>query len=276
MDRLTVGQMARINNVSEQTLRLYDRMGLLSPQCVGNANGYRYYTITQSARLDMIQHMKSMGMSLKQIKEQLDTQDVSVIERLLSMQLENLSTQIEELTRTRKAVERSLTNYQRYHASPRDGTILTEFIPKRKIYRYDSGINFYDYDMETYESILRELKKHILLNRLPMAYFCNAGTLWRQELLDKREFISTEMFIFVDDDFDAGTATEIISAGTYLCIYCDSFHKEKEYAHRLLDHARDQGYSIAGDYICEVIAELPVFVNNERGMFIKMQVPIKF
>lgn len=28
---LTIGQMAHLNNISEQTLRLYDKMGLLSP-----------------------------------------------------------------------------------------------------------------------------------------------------------------------------------------------------------------------------------------------------
>ncbi|HBR01863.1 MAG TPA: MerR family transcriptional regulator, partial [Ruminiclostridium sp.] len=31
-----------------------------------------------------------------------------------------------------------------------------------------------------------------------------------------------------------------------------------------------------GDYICEVVAELPVFPENERNMFIKLQIPIEF
>ena len=31
MDKLTIGKMAKINGVSEQTLRLYDRMGLVEP-----------------------------------------------------------------------------------------------------------------------------------------------------------------------------------------------------------------------------------------------------
>ena len=34
-------------------------------------NGYRYYDIRQSAQLDMIQHMKALGMSLKDIREQM-------------------------------------------------------------------------------------------------------------------------------------------------------------------------------------------------------------
>ena len=40
--------------------------------CTGTLKiGYRYYDIRQSAQLDMIQHMKALGMSLKDIREQL-------------------------------------------------------------------------------------------------------------------------------------------------------------------------------------------------------------
>ena len=52
MQLLTIGQMARLNHVSEQTLRLYDNIGLFSPSHRGE-NGYRYYDIKQSAVLDI-------------------------------------------------------------------------------------------------------------------------------------------------------------------------------------------------------------------------------
>ena len=62
MERLTIGQMAKLNQVSEQTLRLYDKEGLLVPCHRGGDNNYRYYDIKQGAILDMIQYMKSLGM----------------------------------------------------------------------------------------------------------------------------------------------------------------------------------------------------------------------
>ena len=80
MDMLTIGKMAKLNNISDQTLRLYDRIGLLKPYYIDEQTGYRYYNIKQCARLDMIQYMKELGMSLKQIKEHLDCQDISVIQ----------------------------------------------------------------------------------------------------------------------------------------------------------------------------------------------------
>lgn len=95
MKPLTVGQMARMNHVSEQTLRLYDKMGLLSPISRGDENGYRYYSIRQSAILGTIQYLKSLGMSLKEIQELQNEQDFSFFCRLLESRDSCISEQIQ-------------------------------------------------------------------------------------------------------------------------------------------------------------------------------------
>ena len=38
MKRYTIGKMAKLNNVTEQTLRLYDKMGLFKPAYVDEHN----------------------------------------------------------------------------------------------------------------------------------------------------------------------------------------------------------------------------------------------
>lgn len=67
MERLSIGKMTKLNHISEQTLRLYDRLGLLKPEMVDESNGYRYYDVKQSAQLDMIQYMKELGMPLRRL-----------------------------------------------------------------------------------------------------------------------------------------------------------------------------------------------------------------
>lgn len=276
MEKLTIGEMAKLNHISEQTLRLYDKMGLLQPYLTDKKNKYRYYNIKQSARLDMIQHMKSLGMSLKSIKEQLDQTDFSLIKSILTRKNDSIDTQIKELSYQKRAIQRTIESYDRYANSPPDGTILVEYISKRFIYSVDVGINFYDYDIEVYEKILREFKKNLTTNNLPQIYFCNAGTILRQDNFKNRKFISTEVFVFVDNEDITANLISTIPSNTYLCIYCNKFDKEKEYATRLLDTAMEKGYTIVGDYICEVLTDLPIFESNERGMFLRLQVPIKF
>lgn len=55
-----------------QTLRYYDKMGLLTPMIIDEQSRYRYYHINQCARLDMIHYMKCIGMSLENIITQFD------------------------------------------------------------------------------------------------------------------------------------------------------------------------------------------------------------
>ena len=70
----------------------------------------------------------------------------------------------------------------------------------------------------------------------------------------------------------------MIPTGTFASIYFDSFsfYKEKKYADILLEHIEQNNYSIVGDYICEVVAELPIFPQNQRNMFVRLQIPIEF
>lgn len=278
IDLISIGRMAKLNNISAQALRLYDRIGLLEPYYIDKQTGYRYYHIKQCARLDMIQYMKELGMSLKQIKEHLDRHDMGVIQEVLKCQKQLIDKGIKELKHKRKAIVRSINNYQRYTLSPKNGLIVMEQLDQRKIYCYSCGVNIYEHELDTYEYILRELKSHILLHNLPMIYFCNVGSIIRKDMLKSRKLVSHEIFLFVDDDFEADEGIETIPAGTFACVYFDgfSFNKEKKYAEILLKHIRQNNYEIVGDYLCEVVAELPIFPQNERNMFIRLQIPIKF
>jgi effector-binding domain-containing protein len=94
--------------------------------------------------------------------------------------------------------------------------------------------------------------------------------------LEQHNFYSSEIFVLVDREFVSDKLTVSIPSNTYLCIYCNKFEKEKEYIERLLKVVKEKGYVIIGDYICEVIAEFPLLERKERGMFLRLQIPIKF
>ena len=148
MKKLSIGQMARLNGVSEQALRLYDKEGLFSPLHRDAENGYRYYDIRQSAQLDMIQRMKALGMSLKDIKKQLKHFDPDMLKDILYRNLDEIDDRSRELMYQRKAIERTLESYEWYENAPPDGAIVLEYIPRRLTYMTDSGVNFYDYGID--------------------------------------------------------------------------------------------------------------------------------
>ena len=83
-------------------------------------------------------------------------------------------------------------------------------------------------------------------------------------------------FIFVNEHFPLKEKVEKLESGMYACIYLDDFMDEKEYAKRLLDYCEKNHYEIIGDYICEVLIELTFFNQNNRSMYLRLQVPIAF
>lgn len=275
MEKLRIGQMAALNFVSVQTLRHYEEIGLLVPDEVDGATGYRYYDIRQSARLDMIQYLKAMGMSLNQIKEQLDKQDLEVIKHLLTEHRGWLEKQMAEYRLKHQAVQRCLHNFERYASARTRGGHSLQQLPDRRIFCHDGGIDIYQHNLATYEAILRELKKQVMLQHVPMVYFCNVGSLVRYEDLKNRRFVSTEIFVFIEDDHLLQEHLEIIPGGLYYCAYCERFEAEKDCADQMFCELKAKGYEIAGDYICEVVTEFPVIPQHDRNMFIKLQVPVR-
>lgn len=276
MKYFTVGEMARLNCISEQTLRLYDKMGLLSPCYRDGNNKYRYYDIKQCAILDIIQYMKSLGMQLKEIKYQLDNKNIDIIENFLCQRHSQIRDEIQTLKSQMRGIERTVESLKRYRTSPPVGIIILEYIEKRQMYYVDSGINIYDYDIETYEKILRDLRYSLMADELPQIYFCNAGMILRKKDLLEGKFYSTEAFVFIDEEYMLDKNSITIPGNYYLSIFCNDFYKEKEYVCRLMDEIKQKGYDICGDYLCESIADIPAISTNERGMHLRLQIPIRF
>lgn len=275
-NNLSIGEMAKLNNTTIPTLRLYDSLGLLTPVRVDPNSHYRYYDIKQCARFDMIQYMKELGMELKEIQAVLASEDIRKIETILIRKREQTVQAIEQLKIQRDAIDRAINSIERYSKSPGRGTLTLEYIPVRKIYAMDTDLNFYEHGIHLYEIILKQLKQKLLEHNIPQVYYCNAGTLLKQQDFEALHFVSHKIFVFVDQHFPLPQEMETIENNMYACIYLDDFDQETQGAKRLLEYCQEQNYHICGDYICEVLTELNVFDCEKRSMFLRLQVPVEF
>jgi len=64
----TIGEFARMAQVSRRQLRHWDEIGLLQPAKVDPKTGYRYYSATQLTTLNRVVALKELGLSLDQIQ----------------------------------------------------------------------------------------------------------------------------------------------------------------------------------------------------------------
>ena len=156
---MKIGEMARFNRVSISTLRLYDKVGILKPCHTDPETNYRYYSIHQKARLDMIQYMKELGMSLGEIREILEKGDIQLIESTLISKKRQVKEEIAQMELRLGAISRAIESVERFRKAPDCGMITVEYIPHRTIYVMHTDINFYDHDISVYEEILEELKE---------------------------------------------------------------------------------------------------------------------
>ena len=274
---LPIGKMAQINHISIPTLRLYDKMGLLKPTVINEETGYRYYDIRQNARLDMIAYMKELGMSLAEIKDILEKEDITLIEEILVQKNEQLHRQMAELKNRHDAVERVITGIERYRKSPGTGTISLEYIDQRYTWGIPCSENFYEKDISSFEMVLSELRDALISREFPQIHTYNIGTTITREDFINGRFTAGDVFIFSDRHlYDVQKDSRIVESGMYACIYSDDYDREPEYAEQLLEFCRERDYTISGDYICEVMTEFNFFDIGKRSMFMRLQVPVSF
>ncbi len=107
MPTMTIGRLAREAGVNIDTIRYYERNGLI-PEPARRASGYREYGATDVARLRFILRAKELGFTLAEIGELLSLsadRDVRGVKRRAENRLEQVEHKIQELQRVRRGLK---------------------------------------------------------------------------------------------------------------------------------------------------------------------------
>ena len=112
MEKLSTGELARRANVHIETIRYYERRGLLK-EPRRNRSGHRQYSAEAVRRMEFIKRFQSLGFSLNDIQEILELK-ISPESTCADMQLRvteklaDVDRRIGELDRIRDALTRLL------------------------------------------------------------------------------------------------------------------------------------------------------------------------
>jgi DNA-binding transcriptional MerR regulator len=101
-DRLRIGEAAKLVGVTPKAVRHYEKMGLLPP-AERSGSGYRLYSANDLLRLNRIKQLRSLGLSLRQVRSVLGEGDgeLSLKTALgaLRVQVDSEMTRLEERRR---------------------------------------------------------------------------------------------------------------------------------------------------------------------------------
>ncbi len=121
---LRSGQLASLAGVSTDTLRHYERMGLLSSQRA--SNGYREYPPEALSRVRLIQHSLSVGFALDELATFLKVRDeggspCKQVRALVAKKLEDLEGRIRALRELRDGLRAMLKDWDARLAGTHNG-----------------------------------------------------------------------------------------------------------------------------------------------------------
>jgi Cu(I)-responsive transcriptional regulator len=103
MHSMGIGTLAKRAGVSIDTVRYYERGGLLSPK-TRLASGYRRYSELEVARLRFIRRAQALGFTLKEVRELLalsKQRDVARVKRTAQEKLHDVEQRISHVERVR-------------------------------------------------------------------------------------------------------------------------------------------------------------------------------
>ncbi|MFJ8083582.1 MerR family transcriptional regulator [Streptomyces sp. NPDC096205] len=117
-DLLTIGAFAARARLSAKALRLYDRLGLLAPDRVDPATGYRYYRAAQVERARLVALLRQLDMPLARIAEVADAEGDEAAALLAAYWAD---------VEARFAAQRTLAEYLRGRLSGRSSEMYGKF-----------------------------------------------------------------------------------------------------------------------------------------------------
>ena len=107
---LTTSQLANSAGVNVETLRYYERRGLL-PEPPRRASGYRQYSQDDVARIQFIKRAKELGFTLQEVQELLNLRvdpdtPCAMVKRRADLKIIDIEEKLRSLKRIKKALNK--------------------------------------------------------------------------------------------------------------------------------------------------------------------------
>jgi DNA-binding transcriptional MerR regulator len=108
---MRIGTLAAKSGLSRDTIRYYEKRGLLGD--VGKNNAYKSYTARSLRRLELIKTAKNMGFTLSEIGEVMDAWEgealnIATKTQLLTQKLAQVHAKFEDMARLQTALQEIL------------------------------------------------------------------------------------------------------------------------------------------------------------------------
>ena len=127
-----IGEFSKVSNVTVRALHHYEELGILLPEKIDDKTNYHYYSAHQLAKVNKIKMLQQIGLSLKEIKDVLQSDDMKVLESYYDIRESEIQKELDKLKKNQAIVKV-------FKEKMKEGRYLEKYnvdirhIPKRKV-----------------------------------------------------------------------------------------------------------------------------------------------
>lgn len=216
----SVGEAAKAVHTTSETLRHYDRIGLVKPSKKDEWTNYRYYTKQDIVRLNTVRALQLMDLPLQEIKKVLEYDDLEKIVDFLVQAEKKADEKIAALQYSKSKIQLAKADYERKLQGQQkfNGTFLKD-CPERVILLSDTLEvptldNLWNYLSHFYDKVTPAFKEQFFFEDLAGIYTENGVS---------RLFAVCIRYGEID-------GLKVLPKGKYLCTSCTEENREQVFS----------------------------------------------
>ncbi len=267
-DKFLIGELAKMFNVSTDTLRHYDKMNLLKPEHDGE-NNYRYYDVSSMFKLSRILFLKNLDISLSEIEDYMKNKNADRLFNMLKKKNDAVDLKIQQLTNLKHKINSKLDLFE-YAKTKLDKITVTTLKPRRGIFLKTYGLE----DSAEVKEIFKR-SDHFL----KMSSWLVEGVVYTS--IPKSDmllgiFNDYRYFIEVDStDLENDAQLVLLPKSLYACLTVIGPYEDLVNHYRtLVDWIDTNNYEIAGDSIENNIVDSD-YSDSSDEFITEIQIPIR-
>lgn len=273
-NRYKISEIAKIFNISRQTLIFYHKKNILVPNIIDEENGYRYYSNEQIWDLFFLLTLKKAGFSLEEIKRYVEIKNSDESIMFLENKINEIDKKISELKKSKKTILKKLENIRDFSStSTKEEEFKIEEIENIRWYSIDMKDETDEVEMATnYEKLNSFAKKYSIddVEYITMTEIKNIESV----KVDGGIVPVKKVGIVIPKNMVIEKSEELMLGKVISIKYNNPYSNLVKTYQNLKSYIVKNGYTTY-DYAIEIAHELTISTEKGIGGILKIVVPIK-
>lgn len=280
--RFKIGDLSRLFHIGHDSIRYYEKVGLLHPRR-DPSNNYRYYTIDDVRSMNTIRELLDLGFSTDEIREFETDRNITHVTEMLESERSRIDEKIQTLEKKKANIEGRLLSIRNNLVRDCSGEVSVLTLPERHVLMIkESNIPDEEINLELArytDAIWTEMKKNnpSVISRIDTISTIGACDCYILDIYSKNDkgndYKSKKVFFYSPYlDFHCNY---ILPAGTYLsACFRGDFDRTRVIVPRLFTYAAGHNMTVMGDPI--EFCHIDRYETNDKNEYLtEIELPVE-